>query len=436
VTDIYPRDFIADLGGKPLDNGAIYIGVANQDPQTNPIQCYWDAALTVPASQPIAVYAGYTVNNGSRADVYTASGTFSVRIRDKSGAQVDYIATTRDWATILGSSAGAGSIGAATGGTVEDAIWHKGRVTPIAGSKMAIRWVRDDATYPLENEAGIWVASVVTDHGISATFDSADGGAGSPCAGLFVLANNDGSPGDVCAAIFSAVARANSTTVFGANIIARGSSAHSNVNYIGAEIDVVPHASDTSINSSSGGLFLNIFNHAIAGPAIQIGGVSSGTFGNGIVLGGIATTGAGLLLGSGSANSLINTTVGTFTGAALTLGSGVSRGVKWDGNGGQEYYDGSNHRLVLPTGGQIIVRNSTDTTSNILLGTDIDLAAGGKLKVSGTQVVGARDTGWTAMTGTPDKASAYATGTVTLPQLAGRVKYLQDVLTAHGLIGA
>lgn len=52
------------------------------------------------------------------------------------------------------------------------------------------------------------------------------------------------------------------------------------------------------------------------------------------------------------------------------------------------------------------------------------------------KVVGARDTGWAAMTGSPDKATAYATSTVTLAQLAGRVAQLQASLTTHGLIGA
>jgi hypothetical protein len=55
--------------------------------------------------------------------------------------------------------------------------------------------------------------------------------------------------------------------------------------------------------------------------------------------------------------------------------------------------------------------------------------------VAGTKVVGARDTGWTAMTGTPDESTSYATGTITLPQLAGRVMALQTALTTHGLIG-
>lgn len=63
---------------------------------------------------------------------------------------------------------------------------------------------------------------------------------------------------------------------------------------------------------------------------------------------------------------------------------------------------------------------------------DVEAAA---FRVSGSKVVGARDTGWTAMTGTPDESTVYATGSVTLPQLAGRVMALQAALTTHGLIG-
>lgn len=62
------------------------------------------------------------------------------------------------------------------------------------------------------------------------------------------------------------------------------------------------------------------------------------------------------------------------------------------------------------------------------------LNAGG-LQVGTAQVVGPRSTGWTAMTGTPDQVTAFATSTVTLAQLAGRVMSLQAALTTHGLIG-
>jgi len=64
----------------------------------------------------------------------------------------------------------------------------------------------------------------------------------------------------------------------------------------------------------------------------------------------------------------------------------------------------------------------------------VNIQSGNLLK-AGTQVVGARDTGWGAMTGTANKNTAYDTSTVTLAQLAGRVMSLQAALTTHGLIG-
>lgn len=51
------------------------------------------------------------------------------------------------------------------------------------------------------------------------------------------------------------------------------------------------------------------------------------------------------------------------------------------------------------------------------------------------QVVGGRKTGWSAATGTASR-STFATSSVTLPQLAERVKALLDDLISHGLIGA
>ncbi len=65
----------------------------------------------------------------------------------------------------------------------------------------------------------------------------------------------------------------------------------------------------------------------------------------------------------------------------------------------------------------------------------INLAAGHVLRVNDTQVVTSRRTGWGAPTGTATRTT-FATSTVTLPQLAERVKALIDDLTTHGLIGA
>lgn len=58
----------------------------------------------------------------------------------------------------------------------------------------------------------------------------------------------------------------------------------------------------------------------------------------------------------------------------------------------------------------------------------------GKLSFASTQVLTTRRTGWTASTGTATR-TAFATSSVTLPQLAEQVKALKDDLIAHGLIG-
>jgi hypothetical protein len=80
VTGPYP--IFTDLDGTPLDDGYLYIGEINEDPQTNPIQVYWDSALTIVATQPIRTNSGYAYRNGSPALLYTA-GEFSITIRNK-----------------------------------------------------------------------------------------------------------------------------------------------------------------------------------------------------------------------------------------------------------------------------------------------------------------------------------------------------------------
>lgn len=59
----------------------------------------------------------------------------------------------------------------------------------------------------------------------------------------------------------------------------------------------------------------------------------------------------------------------------------------------------------------------------------------GSIDIQGDQVLTNRQTGWTSPTGTAVRTS-FNTATVTLPQLAERVKALIDDLTTHGLIGA
>lgn len=74
------------------------------------------------------------------------------------------------------------------------------------------------------------------------------------------------------------------------------------------------------------------------------------------------------------------------------------------------------------------------TASGTVKGGAIDTSAGGSYRVNGTQVLGPRITGWDAPTGTATRTS-FNTATVTLQQLAERVKALVDDTMTHGSIG-
>jgi len=71
-----------DLKGKPLDAGYIYIGTSGQNAEASPRQVFWDAAMQIPAAQPIRTVSGYPSRNGSAASIYTADD-YSITVRAK-----------------------------------------------------------------------------------------------------------------------------------------------------------------------------------------------------------------------------------------------------------------------------------------------------------------------------------------------------------------
>jgi len=76
-----------ETDGQPLENGYIWIGVANLDPQTNPVHVYWDAALTISAPQPIRTINGYPSRNGTPGRLYVNSD-YSIRVMNRNGSVV------------------------------------------------------------------------------------------------------------------------------------------------------------------------------------------------------------------------------------------------------------------------------------------------------------------------------------------------------------
>ncbi len=115
-----PFPLFTSIIGVPLNLGWIYIGDANQDPETNPQQAYWDIGLTVPATQPLRTNGGYIVNAGDAATVYVA-GAFSIRVRSNNGgspgtqvfyrANVSSMDALRDDLASTATDEGAGLIG-------------------------------------------------------------------------------------------------------------------------------------------------------------------------------------------------------------------------------------------------------------------------------------------------------------------------------------
>lgn len=87
---ISPFPVFFDTDGTPLENGFIYIGATNQNPETNPVAAYWDEALTQSAAQPIRTLNGYASQTGSPGKIYTAVPYFSILVRNKKGALVYY----------------------------------------------------------------------------------------------------------------------------------------------------------------------------------------------------------------------------------------------------------------------------------------------------------------------------------------------------------
>jgi hypothetical protein len=77
-----PYPVFYDRDGQPLNDGNIYIGVANLDPVTNPLPVYYDEALTIAASQPLVTSGGYVYRNGTPAQLYVDAADFSITVND------------------------------------------------------------------------------------------------------------------------------------------------------------------------------------------------------------------------------------------------------------------------------------------------------------------------------------------------------------------
>ncbi|HEY4713611.1 MAG TPA: hypothetical protein VIH30_05170, partial [Aquirhabdus sp.] len=91
LLQINPYDYFTDTNGDPLDQGYIYVGKANFDPETNPITIYYDAEMKIPAPQPLRTTAGY-ISNPTSPKTFFTNENYSVRVKNKNQVTLFYVA--------------------------------------------------------------------------------------------------------------------------------------------------------------------------------------------------------------------------------------------------------------------------------------------------------------------------------------------------------
>lgn len=85
---VSPFPFFTDTTGAPLEGGYIYLGQSNLNPETAPVNVFWDSALTIPAGQPIRTVGGYPSRAGTASRLYVSADTYSITVRNKNRALV------------------------------------------------------------------------------------------------------------------------------------------------------------------------------------------------------------------------------------------------------------------------------------------------------------------------------------------------------------
>lgn len=179
----FPQFF--DLDGSPLDDGYVYVGTANTNPETSTITAYWDKGGTQPAAQPMRTSGGVIVRGGTAARFYVSRCHYSIAVRDKRGRLVwnepDIESRNGDFVNVM-------DFGAVGDGTADDTkaiqsahdslpstggtIWFPAGSyyvpSAITSSKRSIRWLADGTSaYDAQGCVELWTdqASIIMDLG-------------------------------------------------------------------------------------------------------------------------------------------------------------------------------------------------------------------------------------------------------------------------------
>lgn len=278
-----------------------------------------------------------------------------------------------------------------TGGGTINAGFIVGPTSPVAGSAQAVDmlWGTTANTTDLVGEAGLWSGKVYSGFGFSKAFTVANNSTSSnlaPNNTMFLEAINNGTNNDVVTLMV--VSKANNATGsnFAANFIARNNAGVNGAKLVGNEIDL-EFAAGTTAGAGTAGLYINVFSAASAGPAIQTGGHTTGTWTNGIILDGLETTiSAGIAPNSGtSMGALVNTGTATYGLDAVVL-SNLHK-IRLSGTAsshGKIYMDASNYIHIVGGSAGTVYRDKTDSTSWLTIADDGTITTGtGAFKTTG-----------------------------------------------------
>lgn len=136
-----PISYYSDLNGNALDNGYIYIGEKNLNPETNPVAVYWDIQGTIPAAQPIRTMNGYPSRNGAATEIYTAND-YSITAKDSQSRLVYYKGSQE----IPSQEIYVADYGAVGDGVADDTAAIIAAVAAAYAQGAILKWV-DDSTY-------------------------------------------------------------------------------------------------------------------------------------------------------------------------------------------------------------------------------------------------------------------------------------------------
>lgn len=453
-----PVPYFIDLDGDPLDGGYIYVGTAGMDARTNPIQIYWDNALTIPAPQPIRTVNGYPLYQGRPAAFFIAAGGASVTVLQSNGVAVitnaPFVDVVTSFIADLAAPDGSNLVGFSfdetySDGTVGKALWGGVRMVTAAPYNAAADNVANDSA---AIQAAIADGVAVTpDHLIK--MDTAITGEfraislGTQFTGAHPLDEQYPTFGPGALKVMYRGSFANS--IIG---IAHGTAPASTLTF---PTGVTGYARMDNGGNCCFGIYAEARTYATTGiPTNEIDTFNHGGPPTGILppdrsIGTAQQVPVGITVGAdGDYNSDIGIHISIggqqprkwLTGIYIGQNSCVNYGLFIDAIAGSTYtsmfvrHSTARTGFILSGVGAVVPASAA---FQIFDGTAVDAFAikqNGDLFIKSLQILTTRRTGWTAATGTATRTT-FATGAVTLPVLAEHVKALIDDLMTHGVIG-